>query len=288
MTSRVAAVTGASGYLGSRICATLESQGWQVVSLARSPGHPTGRFCSYDLSSPVSAEVAAVLRSADLLVHAAYDLTLTNHSDIRRVNIDGTKRLLDAASVAGVGRILVLSSMSAYSGTTQLYGRAKLEIESATAVIGGCAVRPGLVYGSQPGGMAAALRKMSKLPVVPVIAGGAALYTVLDDDLMAAIGRLANAEGPLPGIISVADPTPVSFRDIMATFAGAEGRHCRFLPIPWQPIYAVLRLAELLRLRLPFRADSLLGLVRSAPEVMNGDTVATLGVAVHSFADARC
>ena len=39
----VAVVTGASGYLGSQICDTLESSGWHVVRLARSPGKSHGQ-----------------------------------------------------------------------------------------------------------------------------------------------------------------------------------------------------------------------------------------------------
>ena len=73
-----------------------------------------------------------LLHSADVLVHAAYDLSLTSAADIWRVNVEGTRRLLEVAADARVRRILVLSSMSAFEGTTQLYGRAKLDIEAMT------------------------------------------------------------------------------------------------------------------------------------------------------------
>src|ERR1700749_4392458 len=122
-----AVVTGARGYLGSHICATLESAGWQVIRLARSagPGNPV----PYDLATPVTPRVRQALRSADALIHAAYDLTLTSHRDIWRVNVEGTRRLLEAAREADVGRIIVFSSMSAFTGTSQLYGQAKIDIE---------------------------------------------------------------------------------------------------------------------------------------------------------------
>src|SRR5664280_1029525 len=142
----VAAVTGASGYLGSRICTSLESRGWQVVELARSPSGRQVPTVAYGLAEPVSAAVKEVLCSADVLVHAAYDLSLIAPVDIWRVNVEGTRGLLEVAGEARVRRILVLSSMSAFEGTTQLYGRAKLDIEVMTVASGGCAVRPGLVY----------------------------------------------------------------------------------------------------------------------------------------------
>ena len=144
-----------------------------MIRLTRAPENGHGQAASYDLAAPVTAQVREALRSANALVHAAYDLSLTRPADIWRVNVAGTRRLLEAASEAGVSRIIVLSSMSAFAGTTQLYGRAKLEIEAITADVGGCAVRPGLVYGEQAGGMAGALRAMTGSPVVPVITGGA-------------------------------------------------------------------------------------------------------------------
>ena len=85
----VAAVTGASGYLGSRICSTLELQGCQVARLVRSTGQGSGPEFAYDLAEPVTAQVREVLQSADALIHAAYDLSLISASDIWRVNVEG-------------------------------------------------------------------------------------------------------------------------------------------------------------------------------------------------------
>ena len=278
----VAVITGASGYLGSRICATLESRGWHVVRLGRSPvkGSPWVR---YDLAAPVSAEVRRVLQSADLLVHAAYDLSLTSTVDIWRVNVEGTRRLLEVASSARLRRVLVLSSMSAFAGTTQLYGRAKLDIEAMTVAAGGCAVRPGLVYGERSGGMAGALGKLVRLPIVPIIGGDARQYTVREDDLMTALGALAAAETLPPGTVGVAHSTAVTFRSLLVGFAAQQERRCHLVPIPWHLVYLMLRIGESLRLRLPFRADSLLGLVHTAPGVTGTDTLTRLGVTLRAF-----
>jgi nucleoside-diphosphate-sugar epimerase len=210
-------------------------------------------------------------------------LSLTSSADIWRVNVTGTRRLLDAAREAGVDRIIVLSSMSAFAGTTQLYGRAKLDIEAMTTEFGGCAVRPGVVHGKQAGGMVGALRKLTVLPIVPVIAGGAGVYTVREQDLMRVIALLASATTLEPGTISVAHPSRVTLTDLLRAIAAQEDRRCRFVPVPWQPIYWLLRSGELMRLRLPFRADSLLGLVHTAPGLIGGDQLARLGVILRAF-----
>lgn len=279
----VAAVTGASGYLGAQICATLESDGWQVIRLARSPEQSRGKAYSYDLATPVSAQVRDALRSVDTLIHAAYDLSLTSSADIWRVNVEGTRRLLEAAEEAGVRRVVVLSSMSAFAGTSQLYGRAKLDIEEMTVKYGGCAVRPGLVHSERAGGMAGAMRKLTALPIVPVISGGTGVYTVREQDLMKAIAVLASAARLSPGTISVAHPSRVRLKDLLRAFAAQGNRRCRFVPVPWQLVYWLLRSGEFMRLRLPFRADSVLGLIHSAPGLEGGEQLAQLGVTVHAF-----
>jgi nucleoside-diphosphate-sugar epimerase len=279
----VAAVTGASGYLGSQICETLESRGWHVVRLVRSPGRSHGQVLPYDLATPVTARVREALRSANALIHAAYDLSLTSPADIWRVNVEGTRRLLEAAKEAAVGRIIVFSSMSAFAGTSQLYGRAKLEIEAMTIECGSCAVRPGLVYSDRAGGMAKAMRKLTTLPIVPVIAGAAAVYMVQEEDLMRAIALLASATTLEPGTISIAHPSRVTLTNLLRTFAAQENRRCRFVPVPWHLVYWLLRSGELMRLHLPFRADSLLGLIHTAPSLAGEDQLARLGVTLHAF-----
>jgi nucleoside-diphosphate-sugar epimerase len=277
---RIVAVTGAYGYLGSRICSTLESRGWQVRRLVRSPdpADPTARtYRMPGLPDPTS------LASVQVLVHAAYDLTLTRQADIWRINVDGTRRLLAEAAAAGVGRLIVISSMSAYPGTHQLYGRAKLEIEEAVAGVEGVAVRPGLVWSESPAGIAGALQRATRLPVVPLIAGSARQYPVHVDDLMAAVAAIAEATTLAPGPIGVASEQAVPFKDVLAGLASLDGRRCRFVRVPWQPLYWALRFGEMVRVPLPFRADSLLGLVRPAPSVPGLDRLAALGVTLRPF-----
>lgn len=280
----VVAITGANGYLGSRICETFQSQGWKVLKLVRSPSHGHDAAYAYDLAMPVTPQVMEALRYADALVHAAYDLSLTRAADIWRVNVEGTRRLLEASAEAHVKRIVVLSSMSAFEGTSQLYGRAKLDIEAMTAECGGCAVRPGLVYGEQSGGMVGALRRLTYLPATPVIAGGTGLYTVREDDLMMAIAALTAAMTGPSGTISVAHPSRVGLTDLMKELSARENRKSRLVPIPWQLVYWLLRLGELTHLPLPFRADSVLGLIHSASDLIGIEELSSLGLTVRPFA----
>jgi nucleoside-diphosphate-sugar epimerase len=82
--TRTVAVTGASGYLGSRISERFASLGWRVVRLVRSPRLGEAGDRRYDIAAPLPP---SLLASVEVLVHAAYDLSLTRRADVWRVNV---------------------------------------------------------------------------------------------------------------------------------------------------------------------------------------------------------
>jgi nucleoside-diphosphate-sugar epimerase len=256
-------ITGSYGYLGSVLREHLEDGGWETTALVRSP-RPDDRAVAWTLGEDVPA---AALEGVDALVHCAYDLRLRTREDIWRVNVAGTARLLESARRAGVPRLLVLSSMSAYAGTTQLYGRAKLEIERQTLAAGGVAIRPGLVYGPRPGGMAGTLAKLTRLPVTPVLNGGARQFPVHQEDFARVVRTLLEAPTWTSEVFGVAQGQPISFLEVLQGLAALQNRTCRFVTVPWQLVYGALRVAEAVRVPTPVRSDSVAGLVRPASVV---------------------
>jgi nucleoside-diphosphate-sugar epimerase len=280
----VAAITGASGYLGSVLVGAFESAGYAVRRLVRSPvpGRDDRRF---DLASGGDA---TALNGVDVLVHCAYDLALTKRVDIWQSNVFGAVALFDRARSSGVRRTITLSSMSAYPGTRQLYGRAKLAVEVAARSREVVVVRPGLVYGPGWGGMAGTLRRLARLPVLPDFGPAARQFTVAERDFAAAVVALAQAERVPPFPVGIAYPEAVPFRDLLRALATSTGRPApRFVPVPPMAAYAALRAAERLPVPLPVRADSLLGLVRPAPIVAHVEVLDQLGVVLQPFSLAE-
>ncbi len=277
----VVAITGASGYLGSVLVAAFGSAGYTVRRLVRSPVQGSSDRL-FDLNSAGSSDA---LDGVDLLVHCAYDMTLTSRTDIWQSNVFGTVALFDRAVTSGVRRTIALSSMSAYPGTRQLYGRAKLATEMAAAARGVCVVRPGLVYGASWGGMAGTLRRLATLPVLPDFGPRARQFTVSEQDFAATLVALARAE-QVPALpVGIAHPDPVPFTELLTSFAASMGKpRPRFVPTPPMIVYGALRAAEVLPVKLPVRADSLLGLVRPAPNVPNLECLDQLGVLLQPFA----
>jgi nucleoside-diphosphate-sugar epimerase len=273
-------ITGATGYLGGVVRERLGASGWSCIDLVRRPRGPRARRYSFEEDLP-----SDLLDGLDVLVHCAYDMTARERDDIWRTNVDGTRRLLDAADWARVPRTIVLSSMSAYEGTEQLYGSAKLQIERDADEHGAVAIRPGLVYGPNAGGMAGAIASLTRLPVVPVFAARSHQFTVHEDDFASTVEALASADPTLlgRGAIGVANPIPVPFRQVVQGLGRMHGRTCRTVAVDWRAAYVALRLAERVGLDLPFRSDSLLGLAAPAPDVPRLEVLDMLGITLRRF-----
>lgn len=279
---RVVAVTGANGYIGGLVCERFRAAGWTVIRLQRQApaDSPTDR--RFVLGEPVAD---GVLAGVDVLVHCAYDMTLTKPADVERVNVDGTRALVGAAQAQGVERIVLISSMSAYWGTEQTYGRAKLACEEAVSAVGGVSVRLGLVYGEHWGGMAGSLRKLTALPVTPLVGVRTYQYTVHEKDVAEGLFAIGTAKQVAPGlVVGLAHATRVPFRTLLEGIARRSGSTVRFVPIPWRPVFVAMRAAERLGVTLPLRSDSLLGLVRPAGFVPENGLWPSLDVDIRPFA----
>jgi nucleoside-diphosphate-sugar epimerase len=257
------AITGASGFVGTMLARRFEEAGWTVTRLSHSTsGAGTVPF---RLGDEVQPEIFRS-RQITALIHCAYDFKPIARAEIQRVNVEGTRKLLAAATAGGVDRIAVLSSISAFEGSRSVYGQAKLEIEAAAAAAGALVVRSGLVWADGPpsgGGMFGSLARSAGASVVPLIDGGShPQYLIHEQDLFELLRIYCAHELQNPGKpVVAASPRPWAMRELLAELARRQGRRPRFLPVPWQPVWAGLRLAELVHLPVPYRSDSVVSLV---------------------------
>jgi nucleoside-diphosphate-sugar epimerase len=282
-------ITGATGYVGTILRAAFAEEGHEVIAFAR-PNRMTSESAAamvgvaesrpYEIKHPPSR---AALSDLDVLIHGAWDLTLVRAGDVWGVNVSGSQHLLRDAAHAGVRRLIFISSMSAYKGTRQLYGQAKLACERTACNLGGVSTRLGLVYGPGWGGMAGALRKLTNLPVTPLIGARSHQFTVHEADMAAAMVRIAESDMPLPEPVGLANPEQVPFRRLMKEIAASQGRTLRAVPVPWQLVSGLLKAGEALHVSLPFRSDSVIGLVHPTAEVPGIEQLKELGVEFRSF-----
>lgn len=260
---RRCAVTGASGYLGSRLAAALGKRGWVVYGLSRGVGAREGLSVPFSLARGAPKGFFRE-EKVDALVHCAYDFGLTSWRDIFEHNVKGSVRLLETAREEGVGKVVFISTMSAFEGCRSLYGRAKLEVEKEALRLGAFVVRPGLVYGERPGAMSGALMKAVELsPVVPLVGGGGqVLYPAHEDDVAELVHRiLSGGVRGVRGPLIAASERGVTLRELLAALAARRRKKVWLVPVPWRLHWALLKSAEALGLRPRFRSDSVLSLV---------------------------
>jgi nucleoside-diphosphate-sugar epimerase len=106
-------VTGAAGRIGSLLCPRLVRPGRVLRLLDLEPIAPAPGLepIVADLTDP--AAMAAACAGVDAVVHLGAIPTEAPWADLLRVNIDGTRTVLEAAQGAGVTRVLLASTMHA-------------------------------------------------------------------------------------------------------------------------------------------------------------------------------
>lgn len=274
------AVTGASGYVGSRVGSYLRKNGLQVVELNRvASGAGIHRFA---LGEEPSRDI---LSSVSVLVHCAYDFSVNTWDEIERVNVNGSLKLFAAARAAGVRRIIFISTLSAFRECASMYGRSKLMIEDRGRGADMIVIRPGLVHDEgRQGGVVGAMSKLIGLtPILPIVGRGKqVLYPCHSEDLARLVFTLAVNEFPVEAPIPAACQRCWYFRDVLRALAVGKGKRRFFVSVPFVLPLAGLRFLELLGIKLRLRSDSLVGLLNQNPNV-DFSQLNLLGVTFRDF-----
>jgi UDP-glucose 4-epimerase len=113
------AVTGPTGDIGRSLLRSLERSRSvkKIVAMARRPFDPAGaglKKTEYRQADVLDADaVAELLKGADVVVHLAF-LILGGLDETRKVNLEGSRNVFEAAAAANVKRLVYASSVAAY------------------------------------------------------------------------------------------------------------------------------------------------------------------------------
>jgi UDP-glucose 4-epimerase len=113
------AVTGPTGEIGQAVVAALEraSEVSRIIGMARRPFDPAERGwkkVSYRRGDVLDrGAVTNLLEDADVVVHLAF-MIMGGADESRKVNLDGSRNVFEAAIAAGVKRVVYASSVAAY------------------------------------------------------------------------------------------------------------------------------------------------------------------------------
>ncbi|MFF7726906.1 NAD-dependent epimerase/dehydratase family protein [Streptomyces sp. NPDC008001] len=235
------AVTGATGFVGTRLVTHLTALGHDVTALVRDPRRPVpgARTVTADLVTGTGLREATA--DADVVVHLAALTHATDPRALATVNTGGTSRLVAALAAQPHPPRLVYCSSLAASGPGRLrhekdtpapvsaYGRSKLGGEEALrladARLPALTVRPPIVYGPGDRHFLPRLAAAARTGLLPAVGPrGPRRYSLLHvDDLCRAL--LAAAEHGRPGAVHhLGDGTEHLWSDIGEAVAAALGR----------------------------------------------------------------
>jgi nucleoside-diphosphate-sugar epimerase len=262
------AVTGAGGFVGLATCRRLAADGAHVVGLdlttasrpaiAAAGAEPRG--C--DVTDPEAVRTA--LAGCDGVIHTA--ALVAEHgrmADFVRVNVRGTRNVLDAAHRHGVARVVHVSSVATLGyeadhdlgedAPTRTCGAVYVDTKTASHELalarGAAVVRPGDVYG--PGSIPWTVRPLALMRARRFVLPGhgeGILTPVYIDDLVDCLVRALLHPGAAGRAYIAHDGHPVTAADFFAYYARLLGRD-RVPTLP-RPLLALAARGEELRARL--------------------------------------
>ncbi|MBU0540862.1 MAG: SDR family oxidoreductase [Gammaproteobacteria bacterium] len=281
-------VTGATGFVGQRVCSQLENLGAVVIKTSRAPSSEPNTFQVQALGP--HTEWRESLQGCTSVVHLAARVHVMNENavdplfEFRQANTEGTLQLARQAVQCGVKRMVFISSIkvngeageftaSSIPNPIDPYGISKYEAEqqllelSRQSGLEVVILRPPLVYG--PGVRANFLKLLS------VVARGIPLPlgAVNNQRSLVYVGNLANAiatclnhSNAVGKTYLVSDNSDVSTPQLVREMALALGRKANLINIsPW----LIESLAALLGKRAA--AQRLLGNLTVSPQALHED-----------------
>jgi len=244
--SRLVAVTGATGFVGSHLLAALACHGWKLRLLVR-------RWSPLPSLAGVDAEIVwgdladepalrRLVAGVDAVVHAAGLIKARKPADFQAVNRDGTALL---TALAPELPFLLLSSLAAREPQLSPYAASKRAAEEVLARRGGpwLAVRAPAVYGPGDRETLAYFRTVARglapQPKVPAARLSLIHVTDLTEALALALDR------PHPSAVYEIDDgreAGYGYRDMADAAAAALGRRARSLRISRTQMMALAQL----------------------------------------------
>jgi nucleoside-diphosphate-sugar epimerase len=262
-------VTGATGFLGSRVVRLAIDRGHDIRAMARAESATKGlglhinQICVADLASPESLDHA--VENINAIVHCA---AVTSETAVRRedyfqINVEGTRRLIETARKAGIRRWIQISSVSAHEAMTSLYGKTKFEADKIVRASGldWTILQPSIIYGpGERGIVARTIRTMRRLPVLPIIGSGGELIRPIhvDDVARAALDCLESPQ-TIGKTYMLGGADEVTLKEFLKRLGAAAGVHRPAFHLPIGLALTTAFVLEFLTKRPPLTVDNVLG-----------------------------
>lgn len=220
------AITGGTGFVGSRLIDAALSAGHEVRALTRRDQPPRDSV-SWTVGSLEDRDaLRRLVTETDAVIHVAGVISAPDAAGFEAGNVEGTLAMLAAATAGGIHRFVHVSSLAAREPQLSLYGASKAKAEQLVGRSGldWAIVRPPAIYG--PGDRETLeLFKMARLGLVLLPPKGRVSLLHVDD-LARLLLALAEPGSPSNLIVEPDDGTPGgwSHKDLAKALGEAVGR----------------------------------------------------------------
>jgi NADH dehydrogenase len=210
-------VTGAGGYIGTRIAARLADAGHDVVPFSRRTGG--------DITDPAAVEAA--VQGVEAIVHLVAILDGSD-AQFEAVNAGGPRNVVAAAQNAGVRRLLHMSALGVTEEHAPLtrYWRTKWAGRQAVtaSALDWTVFDPSFVF-TRGGGAFAEFERLVRLPLTPVIGDGRYRHQpVWVGDVAEAFARALERPETIGKAYELGGPQAFEFNDLLDEIARVTGR----------------------------------------------------------------
>lgn len=263
------ALTGASGYTGARLLERLLARGDSVRALVREGSITPGLKSSGAeivpglLGSTEDAE--RLVQGCDAVLHVAAVYRTAGHPDsyYREVNVEGTRKLLEAAAQAGVRRFVHTSTVGVHGDVkhppadegapiapSDIYQETKAEAEAMARELGRARgldvviVRPGAIYGPGETRLLKVFKSIARGRYAVVGDGTPRYHLVYIDDLVDGFLLALDRPEAAGETFIIAGPRAISQNYLAREVAEATGGSVWPFHIPAWPIQRLGDLVE--------------------------------------------
>jgi nucleoside-diphosphate-sugar epimerase len=243
------AITGGTGFVGSRLLRQAVEQGHEVVALTRRSQNERRGVTWVQGALDNRQALQRLVADADAVIHVAGVISAPDAAGFEAGNVAGTLALLAAATANGVQRFVHVSSLAAREPKLSLYGASKARSEELVQRSGldWAIVRPPAVYG--PGDRETLdLFKAARLGLVPLPPKGR-ISLIHADDLSRLLLALSAEDAPSKLLVEPDDGRADGWthHEFASALATAQDRRALALSVPASLVRLGARLDGLLR-----------------------------------------
>lgn len=219
-------VTGATGLIGSAICARLKGDGHRIVGVIR-PGslrqhrHLLDEIVEIDIAKAVRPEDwTPHLSGIDAVVNCAGVLQDSPRESTQGVHAIGPDALFAACESSNVRRVIHFSAIGVDRGELSDFSRSKFAGDQALMArdLDWVILRPSVVLGRAVFGASALFRGLAALPFVPQTPGTGKLQVVRLDDVVETVAFFLKPGAPAQVALELAGPERLEFSEIVAEY----------------------------------------------------------------------